>query len=125
MGGYTPGPWTYQPACNYVGYSISPRGTLPTLAAVERPVGGELLTIEAFNFPGETEANARLIAAAPDLLEALHEGRRAIGDHNAPNDCYATGPLTGDAYRDLVECPACRFIAMYDAAISRATGEGE
>lgn len=68
---HTPGPWTYQPASNYVGYSISPRGTLPTLAAVERPVGGELLTIEAFNFPGETEANARLIAAAPELLEAL------------------------------------------------------
>lgn len=44
----------------------------------------------------------------------LEEGRRAVGDHWAPNDCYATGPLTGDPIRDLVECPACTFIAMYD-----------
>lgn len=67
-------------------------------------------------------ADARLIAAAPDLLEALHEGRRAIGDHFAPNDCYATGPMTGDAFRDLVQCPACSFIAMYDEAVAKATG---
>ena len=55
-----------------------------------------------------------------DLLAALHEGRRAIGDHFAPNDCYATGPMTGDEYRDLVQCPACSFIAMYDSAIAKA-----
>lgn len=54
------------------------------------------------------------------LIEALHEGRRAIGDHFAPDDCYATGPMTGDEYRDLVQCPACSFIAMYDAAIEKA-----
>ena len=56
------------------------------------------------------------------LIEALREGRRAIGEHFAPDDCYATGPVTGNAYRDLVECPACSFIAMYDAAIAKATG---
>ena len=70
----------------------------------------------------EQEANAQLIAAAPDLLDALHEARRAIGDHCAPNDCYATGPMTGDSIRDLVQCPACSAIAMYDAAIAKATG---
>lgn len=57
-----------------------------------------------------------------DLLAALREGRRAIGDHHAPEDCYATGPLTGDPIRDLVQCPACRFIAMHDAAIAKAAG---
>lgn len=56
---------------------------------------------------------------ASDLLEALHEGRRAIGDHSAPRDCYATGPLTGNAFRDLVQCPACSFIAKYDAVIAK------
>ena len=78
-----------------------------------------------WTWPDEAEctANAHLIAAAPDLYAALEEGRRAIGDHFAPNDCYATGPLTGDHYRDLVECPACSFIAMYDAAIAKARGE--
>lgn len=36
--------------------------------------------------------------------------KRAIGDHNLPSDCYATGPLTGDQHRDLVECPACTLL---------------
>ena len=49
---------------------------------------------------------------------ALREGRRAVGDHFAPNDCYATGPLTGDPFRDLVECPACSFILKYEIALA-------
>ena len=57
---------------------------------------------------------------AKKMLEALREGRRAIGDHWAPNDCYATGPMTGDAIHDLVQCPACSFIALHDATL---TGE--
>lgn len=57
------------------------------------------------------------------MLEALREGRRAIGEHWAPNDCYATGPVTGDPIRDLVQCPACSFIALHDAAIAQAEGE--
>ena len=55
-----------------------------------------------------------------ELEAALKEGRRAIGDHWAPNDCYATGPMTGDAIRDLVQCPACSFIALHDAALKGA-----
>ena len=70
----------------------------------------------------EDPANARLMGASPELLEALHEGRRAIGEHFVPDHCYATGPVTGDEYRDLVQCPACSFIAMYDAALSKARG---
>jgi hypothetical protein len=54
------------------------------------------------------------------LVEALEEGRRAIGTHHAPHDCYATGPMTGDEFRDLVECPACSFIAKHDAALKLA-----
>ena len=66
--------------------------------------------------------STRLIEAVPVLLAALKEGRRAIGDHSAPFDCYATGPLTGDPFRDLVQCPACSFIAAYDAAIAKVEG---
>lgn len=69
MNKHTPGPWEYRPALNYNGYSISPLGILPTLAACER--FNNSMAIECFNFPGSTEANARLIAAAPELLEAL------------------------------------------------------
>jgi len=58
-----------------------------------------------------------------ELEAALKEGRRAIGDHWAPNDCYATGPMTGDAIRDLVQCPACSFIALHDAALKEPTND--
>lgn len=47
------------------------------------------------------------------LRAVVDSAVRAMGDHNAPNDCYATGPLTGDPYRDLVECPACSFIKLH------------
>jgi hypothetical protein len=57
------------------------------------------------------------------LLAALKEARRAIGDHFAPNDCYATGPITGNYLRDLVECPACSAIAMYDEAVAKVARE--
>lgn len=71
---------------------------------------------------GRYEANANLISAAPDLLASLREGRHAIGEHQPPDDCYATGPLTGDPIRDLVQCPACTFIAMYEKAVAKAEG---
>lgn len=67
---FTPGPWEYFPARNYNGFAIAPKGTLPTLAAVER-IGVGRIVVESFNYPGHEEANARLIAAAPELLEAL------------------------------------------------------
>ena len=63
-----------------------------------------------------------LVAMNKELLEALEEGRRAIGEHSAPYDCYVTGPITGDAFRDLVQCPACSFITMYDDAIAKTEG---
>ncbi|QHQ14527.1 hypothetical protein GMW39_00700 [Pectobacterium parmentieri] len=59
MSGHTKGPWEYHRANNFVGYSITHNHmTLPILAGV-------------FNYAQNTEANARLISAAPDLLEAL------------------------------------------------------
>lgn len=57
------------------------------------------------------------------LREALESARRAIGDHIAPDHCYSTGPLTGNAYHDLVECPECSFIARYDAIKQTASIE--
>ncbi len=69
-----------------------------------------------------TPSNATAEPSVAQIMAVLHEGRRAVGDHWAPNDCYATGPVTGNEYRDLVECPACSFIAMYDALCAKATG---
>jgi hypothetical protein len=71
------------------------------------------------------EGDWHLFAAAPEMLEALKIGRRAIGEHYAPDECYIIGPLTGNDYIDLVQCPACQFIHMYDAVIAKAEGRQE
>lgn len=65
------------------------------------------------------EREAKQDARIWELEAALEEARRAIGDHFAPSDCYATGPLTGDPYRDLVVCPACSFIATHDTILTK------
>ena len=66
---HTSGPWEYGKAQNYDGFYIAPKGILPTLASVER--GGRMINIMAHNFPGNCEANAKLISKTPELLEAL------------------------------------------------------
>lgn len=52
------------------------------------------------------------------VAELIEAARRANGDHSAPHDCYATGPLTGDPIRDLVSCPGCEL----SAALARVQG---
>lgn len=64
--------------------------------------------------PAQIMADPRVKA----LMESMTVARRAIGDHAAPNDCYSTGPLTGDNYIDLVQCPACTFIELHDKALA-------
>lgn len=111
---HTPGPWKAD--------RLHPEFVSADVAVryVDAPSREEVCTLYGARGT-EGEANARLIAAAPELLAVLHEGRRAIGDHFAPDHCYATGPVTGDAIRDLIQCPACSFIAMYDIVIAKAT----
>ena len=110
---FTPGPWRIGTPGPNGCYTIGTvRGLMTAMIAHSRNEPDQAI---------EAEANARLIAAAPELIEALCEGRRAIGDHYAPGDCYATGPLTGDDMRDLIECPACSFISMYEAVMAKAT----
>jgi hypothetical protein len=55
-----------------------------------------------------------LEATVNRLIEATE---RAIGEHNAPDDCYATGPHTGNPIADLIVCPAC--VALNEIAASR------
>lgn len=56
---------------------------------------------------GCREQQAEAHAVFDAITKLIEAARRANGDHTAPHDCYATGPLTGDPYRDLVECPGC------------------
>ena len=96
--GHTPGPWTYgvpSPGANFSIYAT-------------RMSIGRLGIASNSKRAAEGEANARLIAAAPDLLEAL---RQVMGwiDGWDPNFIHdADWPETAHHIR---------------AAISRATGE--
>ena len=62
---------------------------------------------------------AEALAACKTKDELIEKFSRAIGDHHAPNDCYATGPLTGNDFLDLVQCPACSAIASYEEALAK------
>jgi len=64
----------------------------------------DVLAVLRANMGPHSEA----VAAVAELIEAA---KMANGDHSAPHDCYATGPLTGDPVMDLVVCPGCRLAA--------------
>ena len=100
---HTPGPWDYVPANEHHGpYVTTDYGTtVADLYVLSEPVVWSSETRKPIPFMGEmAEANARLIAAAPDLLDALKRARRYVADL----------PIVGDA--DL---------AVIDAAILKAT----
>lgn len=59
---FTPGPWTYKATAGDHDFSVYPEST-----------GRDVALVRDFN-----EANARLIAAAPELLEAAREYLRAV-----------------------------------------------
>lgn len=96
---HTPGEWRVRH--NSVGgpFISSDNGTIADV----RTFGG--IHVGGPQHP-ETMANARLIAAAPDLLRYLKEARRTL-----------------EMWKDVA--PAVSLCADIDAAIARATGELE
>jgi methionine synthase I (cobalamin-dependent) len=112
---HTPGPWGCIDTSNHAhDYRLT------------KPDGSTLpLHVEA-NDHSEQRANARLIAAAPDLLTELHKARAALQEsldeliksHTHPS----TGLITDDA--DLLAIESDQdLINSIDAAIAKATGE--
>lgn len=66
MSKHTQGPWTMHGPCEITGrYSIVHNGPLAYVGDA--------------NQSGDGEANARLIAAAPEMLDALHELVKYLG----------------------------------------------
>ena len=99
---FTPGPW-------YVGSGTYEGRNIYSAASVTDDEG---FTYQPVVASAEDDcidcwdANARLIAAAPDLLRYLKEARRTL-----------------EMWKDVA--PAVSLCADIDAAIARATGESE
>lgn len=72
----------------------------------------------------ETAANARLIAAAPDLLAALIQAEASARVQAATADAYADAGRDVEANRGLA-AEHRRWADVYRAAIAEATGGGE
>lgn len=111
MSGHTPGPWV---AGNGNLIRVNQRGSGTCIAGIHR-IG------RARNGPDAdavARANARLIAAAPDLLEACIAAQEASGLSDACKDLDAIPKHIMDKAAVLFE----RARTLRDAAIARATG---
>ena len=95
---HTKGPWK---TGQYLG---SLRQFVIHTDAGDRGRGSDVAFTSAAFGNNEAIANARLIAAAPDLLRLLREARRTL-----------------EMWKDVA--PAVSLCADIDAAIARATGE--
>ena len=76
MSAPTPGPWTLRFGLNVMGRDVR----YPKQERLVANAGGHTNNVWNAEVTAENEANARLIAAAPDLLEALSE-LVAAGDY--------------------------------------------
>jgi len=88
MGTHTPGPWSFKRCA-----------TDPTifqlLDAMGRVIGHPRRGTGSSAEAAEFEANARLIAAAPDLYAALNELANAVDEEQSSDpDCDLSAPLS-------------------------------
>ena len=58
----------------------------------------------------EQEA-ARSKTLSRDFAELRKIAERMMGDHNAPDGCYSSGPMTGNTVEDT-SCPSCELLAF-------------
>lgn len=83
--GHTSGPWHYE--SGVFNQEVSQTAASGSIMDAD---GWYIATIERVG--GQEDANARLIAAAPDLLEALQRAEIAVAelcqDQNPANECW-------------------------------------
>lgn len=101
---HTPGPWLWEKDHDTGGYVVWTR----------QPHTGELATVNPDDINGKwpAKANAHLIAAAPDLLEAC-QNMRGLYDTPVERRRRSEDPLYDDA------------VSQLRAAIAKATGESQ
>lgn len=117
---FTKGPWRLNDTFKSKVFAQTEKG-LMTVCDIRG--WGHLTGFGGFHLSDEAaieiqDANAALIAAAPEMFEALKSAGRLI-DHRQ-EDCWATGPATGDAIEDLIVCPGCRVMAEINAVLKKA-----
>ena len=116
---HTPGPWTSYP-CNLERYSqvITANGAMVQIA-MTKEVYGDRRTYE----PGEeTTANARLIVAAPDMLEALRLAVNLLRQHVELPEGHE--PVRFDLTDWAEAAPIFAAIAKATTGAARATEGG-
>lgn len=91
MSEHTPGPWNYD--CGYIDTQrVEDDGSSDyvILAEMRSTFGYDDYGVHKWMLPPEEyEANARLIAAAPEMFELLSDVRRYVADANLRGDGYA------------------------------------
>ena len=83
---HTPGPWEPNSGTASKRYVLSGAGYVIAEVPLDR------------NYKHQAEANARLIAAAPDLLEALEMAIRALQDHDIDESMAGEFEILTDAF---------------------------
>lgn len=108
---HTPGPWMLDPAHPLMVYCDDALGS--RVADLSQPGHG---------IPwAQEEANARLIAAAPDLLTLAKQYASACINCGGSAEIIRNKSSDGDPLHDFAEpCPECEHIRD---AIAKATGE--
>ena len=127
---HTPGPWKKAERLNGLWWHISAEssglGPGQGRQAVACVHGGSKRGAKAY--AEMSEANARLIAAAPDLLEALREimpftATAAIGCHGEKCREPWCHSCNGEEEAEAAAQKGCDAYAKARAAIAKATGE--
>lgn len=113
---HAPGPWAISPIFAELGLTMND-GSIPVMAGDDRvcvvDYRGNASTRKRYNAPSaERDANARLIATAPDLLAALTIAHEWLANAQADEPEDFTNPRLDEA------------VALIVAAIAKATGQG-
>ncbi len=137
MSKFTPGPWKTKKLmhCNAIETETGSRiASIPDVCEHDGKPCGSIISQN--KTPEELQANARLIAAAPELLEVLRSALEAM--ESEPVQCggdWIIGMFCGLEDRDITDrYDACRYgyekalekvqewvVGSFEAAIAKAT----
>jgi len=115
---HTPGPWEIRPRPKYGGWEVGRTLHIRTGQAIDAMTGRvlpahnvvERIALVPMRVYGAGEANARLIATAPDLLAAAWQALGALS-------------IACGGHDDEYVCDGCRVREALRAVIAKATGE--